>query len=151
MTAKADRYLSIERYPDFLTRACQLAHLYDLRTQRSDNIDFFLIGADFAILFLLERDGASLCYVDLASPQPLRYSLGHFLYAHRRTKEISYPGPHQSLPPSVKIPIELDFLLDLLGSSPDILRGSRDWLLEYQLSKESVPLHWLNDLRPSEQ
>lgn len=147
MTKQSADYLSILSYSDFLGRSSSIAKQYHLTEMRASSINYALIGDDFAILFLLERDGVELCYIDSFSTHSKSYLLGHFLFKHRRTKEIVYPGNPGALPPAITIPIKLDFLLDLLAASPDILQGSRAWLREYDLEVDATPGIWLKELR----
>ena len=134
----------IEYYPEIKERASLIAAKYGLREGSSRSINYFWLGRDFAIVFLLSRDGASVRYVDLHDPTTSEtYFLGHFLVASRRTTDVRYPAPPQTLKPSVLISTELDFLLTLLDQSPDILRGDRAWLArEYKRGRLRTPPHW---------
>jgi hypothetical protein len=138
----------LDNYPDLKKRASALAAKYGLREGTGTSLDYFWLGRDFAIVFLLDRDGADVRYIDLSSPaESEMYFLGHFLTAHRGTVEINYPAPPQTLKPSVLISVQLEYLLKLLDRSADILRGDRTWLArEYQLERARTPQSWRVDV-----
>jgi len=134
---------TIEFYPELKKRASALAEKYGLHEGTSRSLDYFWLGRDFAIIFLLERDGVGVRYVDTPrSTGSHIYFLGHFLTSHRRIAEIKYPAPPQTLTPSVLISAQLDYLLTLLDGSPDILRGERGWLDDYKLERPLTPQNW---------
>jgi hypothetical protein len=142
-----ESYLNISTYPDAMQHLSALADQYHLRASQTQHISYCLLGSDFAILLFLSRDGVDLRFVDLPEAgKHYCYALAHYLFRHRRKKELVYPGNPGDLPPSVTIPIALSFCIELLAASPDILSGDRTWLQTYDFDRMETPKIWLNDL-----
>ncbi|HYM75945.1 MAG TPA: hypothetical protein VE377_08200 [Candidatus Dormibacteraeota bacterium] len=138
----------IESYPEFRKAASDLAKEYRLHEGATTSLNYFWLAQDFAVIFLLSRDGADMRYVDLRSvPDPSMYFLGHFLVQRSRAK-VEYPGPPERLKPSTLISAELAFFLGLLKGAPDVLQGNRKWLTqEYNLERVPVPPTWRTELQ----
>lgn len=141
----------IDSYPDLKKRASAIAAEYGLNERAGVGVDYFWLGPDFAIIFLLDRDGADVRYIDLQELANSRtYFLGRFLSTNRRVADIEYPAPPQLLKPSVLIATQLEYLLSLLSASPDILRGDRTWLYkEYRFEVMRTPQIWQRDITDS--